>query len=280
MLSQGTNATDILLYEQHGSFFQHLSFFINITSLADSITCALCLQKFQNNMKSKLLKESMYPVFIFIFAFLTMLFFQGFVIPQLLLSFDTAQSDTSTMIMITIMRFITFAFIIILACIIALCLCMKFKKLPEFFYIRIRRFGITKAFVSYQLAGYCKEMERFGLSTRKIFSFLLQVKENYFFHACVNDIFLSIEQGIDFIEVLESQFDLNEMFCLCYRIGAKSNTLQQTLDDFIKLQEQQFIKQMKRFSMLIQSISYSFVAILVIFVYQIMLVPLQMLETM
>ena len=80
MITQGT-----------GRFFEHLSFFLKITSLSRAIDSSLQLYDFERNL---------YPVFeenglsasIFVFAYVMLLVFSTAIIPQMLQSFDRGRT--------------------------------------------------------------------------------------------------------------------------------------------------------------------------------------------
>lgn len=72
-LELGHSIEEILITQGTGRFFEHLSFFLKITSLSRAIDSSLQLYDFERNLLSRLLKKTAYPLSIFVFAYVMLL---------------------------------------------------------------------------------------------------------------------------------------------------------------------------------------------------------------
>lgn len=73
---------------------------------------------------------------------------------------------------------------------------------------------------------------------------------------------------------------LNDIFKQSFRIGSSTGSLCNMLQSGLRQQERTWERLLKRTAILVQCVAYGFVGIVVLLVYQIMLIPLSMLEQM
>ncbi len=280
-LEKGEILQDILLRNQRGSFYEYLAFFLSLTSLSISIKASMQIYEFFEDWKKKCKKQCSYPVFIFIFIFsyFTMVFFILFIIPQLLQSFGTESMSFLFHFLLLFVKGYCIVIAIVIIMIIILFANAKYFH-EEKLMLKILKFRWIQDYMVYILSGYLRELDLQGISTRQAFQFLLQLKEPFLLHHIIQHIDQELLQGKGLLEVIQANEIFHQSFCLCFRIGQKTGTLAEALLDFMQLQEQYWLQGLKKISIFVQCIAYSFVAIMVILVYQVMLLPLQMLEMM
>ena len=74
-MEQGKPLSECLIEGHSEPFYEHLSFFLKITSLPNAILSALSIDDISKQFKYKLLKEMSHPMFFYLLSFfmLTML---------------------------------------------------------------------------------------------------------------------------------------------------------------------------------------------------------------
>lgn len=279
-LTQGIELADGILPYASDNLAQHLTFFLSLTSFANAIQYAIHMVGFENNMKKKLKKETAYPIFIFFFAYVTLFFFIQFVIPQLLLSFPLESLDMFFVISIYLLKFL--CLVIGISILISVFAYVYYQKntLSRKMLQPLMKFSLCKEYISYIFSSYLKELEADGLSTKAAISYLVNVPSKPMFTLFIHDIQNKVEQGSELPIVIQQHPYLCEMFQMNFAIGVKTGTLADCLEDYLIFQEERWLMSIHRASTLTQVISYGFVGFLVIMVYQILLVPLQLLESM
>lgn len=280
-ISQGKTINEILIHKQHGSFYRHLRFFIAIMSFEDAIDCAASLYGFENRMKKKLIKSSVYPICIIVFAYGMLWFFASTIIPQMM---DTFAQDAS---------FATLAFWV--ACIRIGCImfailsilgigCLWYIYLHKELFVALWKKGhhyrLIRDYESYLFSGYLKEMDHHGISTRKAMELLQKIRKDCVFYHVVHAIEQQLAKGEDFTTALQVDGWLNDNLLIALRIASATNQVGGVLTTFMQQMEQQWEHTLKKASVCIQCIAYVFVGFVVLIVYQIMLIPLGMLEQM
>lgn len=281
-LEEGEPLLDILTENKKGRFYDHLRFFMKITSLADAIQCSLHMLTFEKGLHKKLLVKAAYPIFIFVFAYVMLLVFTTMIIPQMLTSFQADTGFTSLIVMVTVIKTLCglFAIIVLLAL-----LGIWYLHGHDAARIRFLRKGAVHVhmipdYISYMFSGYLLELEMQGISTRHAMQYLKEVRANTLFSYFIKDVSASLEEGVALLDIMETHILLNEGFRLSFRIGASTANLTQLLTAFMKQQEHMWDHTIQRISIVLQCVAYGFVGIVVLIVYQIMMVPLTMLETM
>ncbi|MEG0290697.1 MAG: type II secretion system F family protein [Erysipelotrichaceae bacterium] len=281
-LEKGKSIQDVLVMEGKDKFYEHLQFFLQITSLSLAIQNAVSMSEFEKNLKTKLSKQTAYPIFIFAFAFITLTIFTQFIIPQMLHGFAINQNSFFLFNILKVIKaFASILIIFIILLIIYIFICINHLPLQHQTILFLSRYiTLFQDFIAYILSGYLLELRKSGLSTRVCFLYLIKTKDTSLLNYVSTQIKEQLEQGVDLNDVVENHPLLSKTFKSMYRIGCATSELDQACFDFMILQEQQWLNQIKRAALLIQCIAYSFVAILVIVVYRIMLLPLELLNEM
>ncbi|MFV0382176.1 MAG: type II secretion system F family protein [Breznakia sp.] len=278
-LKNGITIEEIIIKEADTIFLKRLSFFVQIMSLHEAISSGIHLYLFEQNLKRKFLKQSAYPLFIFFFSFITMHLFTSFILPQMMENFPS--ENNHLLVIITIVKQSMSIFLIVIffcfLCVLVIGLFSKMKFSCLRMFMDIIPFVAT--YPSFYLSVYLCELHKNGLSTKQSFHFLCKLDKKTILHHVANIINKKLENGIDLDTCIQKERFLSKRFKQYYALGSASNDFMNSLKHYSQIQEQQWFHTIQKLGITIQIISYAFVGILVICVYQIMLLPLQMLET-
>lgn len=280
-LEQGMDIKEILLQGHKGSFYEHMRFFLPITSLQEAISSSISMEAFEKNVKQKFMKQTSYPMIIFLFSFVTLYVFSSMIIPQLMQSFDLEHEQSFLRSGVSIMQSFASAFFVIVLAVLALLLVARIHQGSKIILLRYcRSTTLPQAICSYRLAGYYAQLIHHGIPTRHAFTFLTQLDQASLMSLCVKQIVAQLEDGKELTEILAENMWISKEFLQCWRIGLHTQDMETALKQYMERQEDVWMIQIKRAGIVIQAVAYGFVGLMVILVYQIMLVPLQILETM
>ncbi|MEG0469427.1 MAG: type II secretion system F family protein [Longicatena sp.] len=281
-VEQGTPLIDVLLKGQKGRFYDHLRFFVNIMSLYDAIDSSIALLEFEKGIKTRLLKKSIYPICIIVFAYMLLWFFSTMIIPQMMSSFSMDDSFQSLAFFILCIKMFCISFALL--CILFLgfsCYLMMHKQLrTQVLYKLHKKLFFLVDYESYVFSGYLIEMQKRGISTKNAMRYLSSIQADSLFKYLIDELNQCLMMGEDMLDVIAHTSLLNKTFITTFRIGATTSNLCELLITYMKQQEYVWDKYIRKISTTIQCISYTFVGFVVLIVYQIMLVPLSMLEQM
>ena len=140
-----------------------LNFFIHVSSLENAINSTLSIIDFKRKLRQTMAAKTAYPLFILVFAFVTIFIFSDYIIPQLLEGFE---SEDSFLYMIVLMMKtiaeIIFAFLLMVIVFCAsYCISYRIKNISVLFLCK--HFSIFTEYLSYNLASYLNELYKCGL---------------------------------------------------------------------------------------------------------------------
>lgn len=279
-LAKGKNLIDVICPQSNNVFDTHLRFFYKIMSLPHAIESALALSTFEKNIRHRLLKKSAYPILIFVMAYGMLWFFTSAIIPQMISSFEGDSSFQNLSFMIKTIQAICFIIGVCILVILCIAIYLHFHKDVRVIVLSKRKFTLLQDYESFLFSGYLIQMEKHGLSTKDSMHFFSNIEKGSVFQKMVEQMHKKLLDGMDYLEVIATSPFLSKTFQQSFRIGCAANKLQTTLECFMQQQESIWNSKIKRYTILIQCTSYTFVGFVILIVYQIMLVPLQMLEQM
>ncbi len=279
-LEEGQAIENVILAEQKGRFYDHLRFFIQVASLEHAIDSALHFYVFEKELKSKWIKRSAYPLFIFVSAFILLFIFSSYLIPMMLESF---QQNDRFLFFVWITRILRLLCIgTVFFCIFALSLIWYlYRHKQDMIYLILhseKLTGLASPFVSFLFAGYLLELMKQGVPTYTALHYLENVSKETIFSVLQKRIMQQLSQGVELLHAIEQENLIHDACKRTFRIGITTNSLPTMLEVYLKQQEFDWEKRLKKSAFFIQCISYLFVGIVVLLVYQIMLIPLSMLE--
>lgn len=279
-MEQGLTIEEGLVQGHKEPFYDHLRFFLKITALPDAIMSALSVADITHDLKMKLTKEISYPLLLFVLSFITLIVFTSAILPQLMQGFDVS-SNSFLLLSVSFLKGLALVIIwvIILSLLIAV---MMIRSLPiKLFVLRKLRFTkLPQQYCSYLLAAYFTQFMRHGISTKNAVSFMTQLKQNSLITICAKLLEAQLNDGLPLMDCFYEQEWLDANFIKHWQIGSHTQKLEVLLQQYQEFQSEQWKQLLKRIGQGIQVFSYGFVGCMVILVYQIMLIPLQLLETM
>ncbi len=280
-LEQGKALAELLVQGHHGSFYNHLRFFLKITSLSEAITSALEMDDVMKNMRSRMLKQARYPMLLFIMSFFTLYVFTAQILPQLMQSFALDEESNMWMSAIVILRGFAMMILGIVCVLLIVALIASRSSTWKLVSMTCLRFtSLPQQYCSYLLAGYFAQLLHHGITTKNAFAFLTQCDASVLLKHCTSKMEAQLQEGIPLEDCLSAQDWLDQAFVRMWMIAEHTHNMETSLRQYQRHQEAAWEQLLKRFGMGIQISTYLFVGIMVILVYQIMLVPLQMMESM
>lgn len=279
-LQEGKAVEDVFAQEKQDRFHLHLSFFLHVSTLPDAIHSAIHMKGFEQGIKKSLLKKCSYPIFLFIFAFVIMFLFTRWIIPQMLTSFELDNTFSRLLYALQLLQNLTMFMMIVIIFAFIIYALIKPEKRSKLLYQYAHRISFIKDIISYQLAGYLFELEQKGISTKEALQYLMQMKKSTLFYYVIESIVSQLLIGNEMLEIVEHHQLISKSFQMMFRVGTWNGTLCEMLSLFMKQQEFAWDRTIRICGLTVQIVAYVFIAFLVLIVYQIMLVPLEMLETM
>ncbi|MEG0522580.1 MAG: hypothetical protein RR435_00720 [Erysipelotrichaceae bacterium] len=278
-ISQGKAIEDCFTLRNNTSFYHHYHFFLEFTSFCDAIIFANEMYNYELELRTSLLTKISYPVFLLFFSLIALSGFTFLLFPQLINSLSIESTSIFYIIYIIIKLCLLFIYLLFIVSIIIITY-FKFNKSKLYYLFKNNsiRIKLVNEYYSYITCGYLIIMQSRGISTKQIFYFLSNIKKLDFLRWIHIDITNSLSKGISLADSLNNQSLLTDQFKKLCLIGIQASSFNDILKEYLVLQMNLWTKKIKHISIVIQVTAYSFVGIMVILMYQVMLLPLNMIE--
>lgn len=277
-IEHATQFYEIYIEKQKGKFYENLKFFYPVHTLEKTIEHSLALEQFKKNMLHQLTKTLFYPLVILIMACSILYFFSSFVIPQLGNHFDVNQE------LFVIFKYIPIVFHCILLFLFLLCffigvIVIWFKKLWLFIIRKmIQKFGFVRYMYSYYFIGYYTVLYECGLSNKQIIEYLLHLNQNNVVYHIVHGYYMQLQKGHAIENIIQISPFLAKEVKYSFYLGLNTNKLQLFLKQSKQFCLEKMLQHLKIAMLIVQVLAYSMVVMIVIFIYNMMLLPLEMVQ--
>lgn len=277
-LEEGADFKQFIDFHSKDPFYASLQFFMEISTLDQAILSAYDYHKIKKQLREDWLKETAYPLFVLFFAFMVFIFFEVQIYPQLSMMIDVQKGFH----LHQLFYFILSVLLIFMAGIIFLSIFLFFikkkqnQKYQQIYLNYLGRFFLVKKIISYDFALHSLILMKRGYSTKQVFECLTKLKKNTFLQINIKVMSMKLQQGEEMLQVIEQMPYLDLTFKRFFKIGFYTQNLEGCLYDYCEFQKREFKKILKTSSKLVSSIAYALIAILVISIYQLLLMPLDM----
>ena len=262
-------------------FERELSFYINFLSLDKSILIVNRQLKKEENILKRFASKISYQLVLLMASFALMFLFTDYVMPTMLrsLSLDTGRSSS-----------IQFVFSILLICrnVLTVLIVMVvltggwviLRKRENYVWMFLHQYKMDKLIKTYATYKFVLKLNCLlenGISIIDAINVIRQQKRDRIVSLLAhhfNEVLLS---GVGFDESLDMSYFDDDFHSLCL-LGLKSDDFNQSLRDYEEMIDFKFEQYLKKVSVVIQAICYIFVATVIVMGYQVLLLPLEMLE--
>lgn len=268
-LKEGMCLQEIFTRNQKKLYFKYLRILSGKLNLSDALDCVNKIEKSSNTFFETLLKKISYPFFLLIFVFFMILFFSDYVLVQM----KDYISNGMVFVFIHLLKW-GFGFTILSIIFYLFLYYVLFYKYNS----KMKcPFQLMKKMISLQFVCMYQALDKSYTSTQEIletlacmdFSVVGKVSNEIL--ACLKN-GKSLEESFLEIEVFDSDFKKMLVYALT------SNQMHVFFDLYMKKCSLNLEKSVKKISTGIQLFSYISIGILVLIVYQIMMMPLNMLN--
>lgn len=277
-LSKGSTIEQFIQFKRD-TFSKTLYFFIKISSFDQAVLSAFEYETFTRNLKNNWIKEISYPILLVTFTCLVYLFFNTYIYPQLQSLILNQDRFILNHILTIILRIYIFVFLNIFIIILVYFLFIrKNEHYYSMIYDRLVKIPVIRKLISYDYAMHSLVLMKRGISTKQVFDSLLLLKNNRLLSIPLKSMIDSLHQGKEMNLIIDELKYFDFKFKKFYKIGYYSQNLESSLSDYCIYQEEEFKKYLKNSSYVLCISSYVFVAIFIISIYQMLLVPLEMIQ--
>ena len=280
MLAKGKSINDVFEAINDG-FTSRMSFLLKAMPFVNALKVSIKMKEFELETVNKLQQVLLYPSFVIVFSLVVLLSFTHFIVPNILEMF--ADMDMQTIFLAVGIKVVNFAvYLAVLAAILLFFYYLAFvrkggtNKLWSF--AKLLHFdNLLSQYTSYMFSQYLIVLMENGLSFKQSMQLLVNHSHNELVSNAANKVDQMFLKGNSLERVIDIE-GMDEYFCLLCQIGYETGNVRESFMEYGVRAELRLKELLKKISFWIQTISYLGIGIVVIVVYQIMLLPLNVLE--
>jgi type II secretory pathway component PulF len=278
-LEQGTPFEQLLIAHLPKALRCDFKLYVKLMSVELALEAALKHQSIHHELLKELRNKSIYPIFLFLMAFALLQLFSRFIVPLMLSSFSMIDTNDVVFKYIKWMNLLCNGIIFFMIIVIGVCCLCIFPKIRK----QIILFCAGKCrwisiYVSYRFVSYLYPFIIQGIPT---IDFILHMNEHS--SLWIGDISQRIDaylnEGIDFKNAFIKTKLFDDEWIQCMERGLSLSRFEEMSKFYLCLSKERLLLMVKKLTILIQATAYIFIALLVVLVFQMMMLPLSILQT-
>ena len=203
------------------------------------------------------------------------------VLPTMLNSLSIENASTERLVKIfSIINILKNIFIITIFVSISLGSYLYFSEKLTLLWAVLHRMKLDKSFkiiATYNLVGDLKILLSNGISLHEALDIIRLNRDDQLAGLLAFHFRNSLEDGIDFEKSLDNEYFDEQFHSICLW-GLKNDDFESSLDDYQQIIELKLSNLIKRITKTFQIICYLFVSIVIVLAYEVLMIPLDMLE--
>lgn len=252
-------------------------FFIQFLSMEKSLKCSLSLAYFETSMKKEMAKKCIYPALMLFLAVILSLIFNLFFFPIMLDLMESFKSETKELILIAWVLKMIAGILILLGILVGMTvlICLQKSRIASVYEFLCSHFKMPflRRLFSYFYVCYFLELLRVGCSTQQGIQLMKNTKD----HPIINLYSYRIHELLLMGKSIKEAFLLegfDPLLSQFIAIGAYSSKMEEMLRNYCELVKRELEKKMHRMTAMIQCATYGLIGMILIFIYQILLSPM------
>lgn len=282
-MEKGNAAEEIFIKYLPSSYSKYLSCFINYLPLSKSLDLTQNLINKEKEFKNKIIKELSYPCLLMVVCFLGIYLFNFYFFDTFYNLIKSFKIDAQqlffyrkiTNIVINVLFFMTIVMLFIF-------LTVRKNNRKIFYFLifnKIFKRNIFKIILTQEFIIYYRQCLIQGLKTKEIFEIFSNLKHKLFIRFLSFHIDKRLLEAKSYLDALDLEF-LDERLKKFIKIAFYTDQNKELLQVYIENTEKILLRKIKMFGIKIQIFAYLLCGFVVYFIYQLLLMPLGIIERM
>ncbi len=263
------------------AFEKKLSFYVSFLPLDKSILIVNQQIKKEETLLKRFTGKMTYQLGLLAASFALMFLFTEFVMPTMLQSMSLNDSRTASISFVFTVLLTVRNLVIVLLLISALSVTyIKVRKRENYLWMFLHQHKqdrLLRIYATYRFVIRLNCLLENGISMIDAVNIIRQQKDERMTSLLAHHFNEVLLAGTDFEDSLDMSYFDDDFHSLCL-LGLKSDDFCQSLSDYQEMIDIKFEQMLKKISMIIQIVCYGFVAAVIIMGYQVLLLPLEMVQ--
>jgi competence protein ComGB len=282
-LKLGKEGEEIIAKYIQGQPLGYFTGFIQYMTLKDSIAAVLSIIESEKRQKEKIIKGMMYPTMLFIGVNIGIILFDAYVLPVMnTLGQSFSYQDPSLTLMQSLAGTISKAVLTLMGIVlIGAVWCLQPDHIVKTYHLIQMRFP-EALIVKYASSDFCRfylECIRRSISTRESLSILKALPKKPLVREIAAQLDSSLSEGTEMTKAVETCYAESALVQL-FHIAVYASNCQAMMEGYLSMVKDRTEHEIQMYSRIVQCVSYGAVGIIIILVYQVLLAPISMMQTL
>lgn len=265
------------------SYAKHFNCFIPFESFNNSLGLAINLVNDDLKTAKMYQKNLQYPLIIFITLILGVYMFDMLVFPSLLDILKQFNSDDQIAMMLKhSLDFFCLGSLFSILIILIVFMVVTKPNMQVQSYCFLHRFihhSVIDNFITYDFVRYFKKCYEQGLSTKRILEIMKNLNDKPLLIYLANIIDERLSNGIVLEQAFNSEY-IDEVLYRFMMLAVNTSSLDNILDSYLRLSEVKVERSCKKIGIIMQLSTYIILTIVLIFIYQVLFLPLNIITSL
>jgi len=282
-LEKGNTGEKVLssyLNKQYNGYFMG---FIQYMSLSDTLAAILQITSSEKKQKEELLKGILYPSLLFLGVTVGVLIFNMCVLPVMNAMMANFQYENMkiTFIQYCLDYFCKGILCLLLISVITLGYCLHEKHLLRTYHWISKYYpnALLVKYASTQFSRFYLECLKRKIPTKAALSILTQMKQKPLVQDIAIQLDTHLQKGIQMNKAMADTATESGLIRI-FQISLYASNCETMLEGYLHMVQERTSSEIRFFSRIVQGISYSAVGIVIVLVYQVLLMPIQIMQTL
>lgn len=280
-LEQGSDTIQIIKSICPKEYRDNFYSFISFLPLKDSFGLAVKLYQEENQKIGGMKKLMIYPVVLFISTLAGLYVFVQMCFPlliKLMNDFDAKNSVLESSRGILLFSIQGVAVMVLMLTFFLIVAVQKSCQIRAYcFLVKYFNLKVLKEYISAQFAYYFYHCGSVGCKTKEALSILKGIKRKPILSFLSAMIEKKLLDGKSINDALDNCY-IDELLCRFMTLALYSSSMNGMMESYVRVVQERINQRIKRVTKIVQIMSYGIIGIIVIFVYQILLLPLSIMS--
>lgn len=255
--------------------------YITYLPLGETMEAIVSLAIQKREKKEQLIKGLLYPCIMFVGVNIGIFLFESMVIPSMLSLLSSFHANNQAVFLVQ--DIVLFLSKLILLFTIVICIILTIALDKQHIVKTNHRMhqylphGLLEQHASETFSYFYLACLQRGISTKESLQILMNLEEEPLVNDIAKQLNNMLVQGYSFEQALRSSY-IEPILLRIFQIGMYSSNCIQLIQGYQKMVAQRTKRQIKRFTIIVQCEVYCLIGIVLILVYQVLLMPLDMMQ--
>ena len=277
-LMEGRELREIL---GKGRFEKKLRFYVQYVSLAKAVRILYQFEHQKNNLQKKFFSQLAYQLLLFVIAMIILTVFNSYVLPNMISILEISGKRSETIV--TLFKVVNGLKNFLLAIVTILCISGFYvirKHRQNYLWIflhSLKADGMIRIAATYQFSSQLEVLLRTGLALKQALEILRFNSTDSFVSHLAYHFDEELMAGRQLLQSVRNEWFDVQFYPVC-AFALENDDFPQALSDYRQIVEKHLERFLKRLSLAVSAICYSFVIVMIVLAYQVLLLPMELLE--